>query len=209
MQKARQSLFPPTARLDGQSIANQEAQILTVKVGSSGAAWVADSATEELSSLSTFWSSALTPPTRKAALAAAAATLNFILQSRAASQTKVAAAEKKKKRRGAETSMDEGEGGNRRPRESQTMAMGMGNGVSLQLGEREKNHQTWLQGRGVVNLKFGRRAISDNVSSPEGRAPELPVLLRLTAGGVRGRIGGQTSGPCTPCRTSWNVPRSV
>jgi hypothetical protein len=53
---------------------------LTVKVGRTGAALVADSATE-LSSLSTFCSSALTAPARKAALAAAAATLNFILES--------------------------------------------------------------------------------------------------------------------------------
>jgi hypothetical protein len=59
---------------------------LTVKVGSSGAALVADSATELVSSLSTFWSSAFTPLTRKAALAAAAATLNFILGNRVLSQ---------------------------------------------------------------------------------------------------------------------------
>jgi hypothetical protein len=36
--------------------------------------------------LSTFWSSAFTPPTRRAALAAAAATLNLILQRRVLSQ---------------------------------------------------------------------------------------------------------------------------
>jgi hypothetical protein len=53
---------------------------LTVKVGRTGATLVADSATE-LSSLSTFCSSAFTAPARKAALAAAAATLNFILES--------------------------------------------------------------------------------------------------------------------------------
>ena len=54
--------------------------ILTVKVGSSGATAVADSAAlEELDSLRTFWSSAATPLTRKAAAAVAAVMLNFMI----------------------------------------------------------------------------------------------------------------------------------
>jgi hypothetical protein len=53
---------------------------LTVKVGVSTATEVDDSTVvEELSSLSTFCSSAKTPPDRKATPAAAAAMLNLIL----------------------------------------------------------------------------------------------------------------------------------
>ncbi len=171
----RRSSQPP-------SFAAQALGILTVKVGSSGATWVAaGSATEELSSLSTFWSSALTAPARKAALAAAAATLNFILEmasllSRAGSRSTERGRGGKRGQWREEGSVDEDR------RQDAGWAM-----MSLRLEEKRENHGSCGGQLVVVNLKPGRRFLTTCLFNGN---PELELLLLRQTAGWRGRRHG-------------------
>lgn len=168
-------------------------EILTVKVGSSGAAWVAGSATDELSSLRTFWSSALAPPTRKAALAAAAATLNLILESRVLSRADQErdADQRGAQRKGTTRSMEKGR--NCQPRQTTRWDWAV---MSLQ-----------LEGKGEITRRLAgcwcgefeaRQAISDNVSL---RILSLE-LLPLSQPALRGPHGG-------PAGSNRMVPASL
>ena len=175
----RRSSQPP-------SFAAQALGILTVKVGSSGATWVAaGSATEELSSLSTFWSSALTAPARKAALAAAAATLNFILEMASCCREQ-----------GVDQPMREAEGANGVNGEGKDLSTKRDEDrrqdagwamMSLRLEEKRENHGSCGGQLVVVNLKPGRRFLTTCLFNGN---PELELLLLRQTAGRRGRRHG-------------------
>lgn len=129
--------------------------ILTVKVGSSGAGLVADSATE-LSSLSTFWSSAFTLPTRNAALAAAAATLILILMAECCLEQLSDGNEEWEVQK-RKTKVDGRMGRNRLRR--QTIDWGWAMDVAPRARGKEKSPNL-AKAAGVVNLKLGGRFLT-------------------------------------------------